>query len=142
MAAKIVLIADAVVAHLAGQDFLGGYVIDRAYEAPATPGQIENGRVTVAPVTRHLTITDRAGRYFTDYGVDVAIHKSLTGPNATAGIDLMIDVVEQTADALKGGVFEGCNVVAIDQEDLQSLIMLSGAAVFQSVMRLMLKELR
>lgn len=142
MAAKIVEIADAVVVHLASQDFLGGWIVDRGFEPPATLGQVQAGRVTVAPVTRLMSMADRAGRYSYDYGVDIALHKSLTGPTQPGAIDLLLEVVEQTADALKAQNFAGCNVVAIDQEELQSLVMISGAATFQSVMRLMLKDLR
>lgn len=142
MAAKAVEIAEDIRLTLSGFAWLTGYTIQRAYMPPAELGDIINGRVTIVPVAQEAQMLTRADKYQHDFVTDVAIHKVIAGPTDTAGIDAMLDIVQQTFDGLKNFVFAGCESITIENDPIQDLTIIQGGNLFASLIRVTCRTAR
>ena len=94
MAAKVVIIADAVKDALNAGEFSQAFEADRTYRPARELTELATLRVTVVPRSIGDEAASRSGDA-TEYGIDVAVRKKLAAETAAAEADALVALCEE-----------------------------------------------
>lgn len=137
MAARVIEIADAVVARINGASLSVPVTAVRAYRPEWTLAELESLRCTVVPVSLAAVPLDR-GRDTGDYVVDVALQRRLPD-ESNATIDGYMLLVEEVAELFRWVRFDppaDAKCVAVQNDPIYAPEHLEERRVFTSLLTL------